>query len=704
MNNSVDHTNDLNGDEGFRLKSFKFRWFDQFGNTKSFHVRGSQKHQTKVGAICTIIYLVLIVMAFVFYIVKFNNTSDPIINRNIYHRKFPINTILAGKSLHLNWSAYNALSTGTLGIQEFLENLTAHASVLTGHTVVDTVTGQQREIKKWITVPLVPCIENKWIKEINAGKKKDTLERSLCIKEDVEVNIRLYNNIKYEYFNVIFLPCQADNPYNIVCKNVLDPRLIFLTTQVARKIIDVNKYSNPTDWLMMLIDTTQFNAVSKNDQIVWTEQTELITNAGIFGSSVQTEYLVKIRNSKHATMVRSDALAPRQSLSQGRTFTNDWYMHQRYQPTNKIEEVKREYFTILDVFSSVGGLIQFFSIVIYFLYNAYNGYDFVKNLIQKAIVGKESLYSNQYRFKQGFCRTYFRHTPCCCYFGCSGRDEEEYNNTEEGRKYLQQKYINMWSADKIIKEKTDQNNFLSDSMDFNVIRQQIVKSRHKLMIPILTMNMYKNQAQSGGFNKKKSRFEKNIDERDDVPVFSVEDAVQQMKSGGNNRNKMEKQMDEFFLKNLPVDIVGTNEQDNEPGQSMPMGTPQYMKNDNKNNTNGIFVKNKSPKNAYGNPNRVHAYNEKDNQRVDINSNNNQMELTNNNPSIKKPKEFDRKIGPFSESQNQGPEDFKIDITNQLKEKKGNSKGLSNLRVSENDVNDSPKNQARYISSYEPSDD
>ena len=49
--------------------------------------------------------------------------------------------MVAGESSHLFWSAYNAIASRTLTIQELHENVTAHASVLTGRTVANPTTG-----------------------------------------------------------------------------------------------------------------------------------------------------------------------------------------------------------------------------------------------------------------------------------------------------------------------------------------------------------------------------------------------------------------------------------------------------------------------------------------------------------------------------------------------------------------------------------
>ena len=62
----------------------------------------------------------------------------------------------------------------------------------------------------------------------------------------------------------------------------------------------------------------------------------------------------------------------------------------------------------------------------------------------------------------------------------------------------------------------------------------------------------------------KNTFIKNIHERTDQPVFSYEDAITQIKrsvigNSTNYLNSIEKSMDEFFLTNLPRDVIDLEE-------------------------------------------------------------------------------------------------------------------------------------------------
>lgn len=96
----------------------------------------------------------------------------------------------------------------------------------------------------------------------------------------------------------------------------------------------------------------------------------------------------------------------------------------------------------------------------------------------------------------------------------------------------------------IFEEKMDIGNYLHDSMDFYCIRQLCMKSRHKILVPMLMIHLTKNKTM-----KKKGysgSFYRNLHERTDEPVFSIEDAVTKLKAS-NPTNEIEKSMDQFLI-------------------------------------------------------------------------------------------------------------------------------------------------------------
>ena len=58
-------------------QGFSMRQFDKFGTMFGFHVRGARVYQTKVGAIFTMIYWLLVIATFAYYLFKWRDKSRP---------------------------------------------------------------------------------------------------------------------------------------------------------------------------------------------------------------------------------------------------------------------------------------------------------------------------------------------------------------------------------------------------------------------------------------------------------------------------------------------------------------------------------------------------------------------------------------------------------------------------------------------------
>ena len=118
---------------------------------------------------------------------------------------------------------------------------------------------------------------------------------------------------------------------------------------------------------------------------------------------------------------------------------------------------------------------------------------------------------------------------------------------------MQEKRLVLSDCFTVLDEKMDLKNYLHDSMDFMAIKQLLMKSRHKMLMPALILNITRNKTKvSSGY---KTTFARNLHERVDKPVFTFEDAIKGLKNDDNEpRSKIERNMDEFFLNNLPERI------------------------------------------------------------------------------------------------------------------------------------------------------
>ena len=119
---------------------------------------------------------------------------------------------------------------------------------------------------------------------------------------------------------------------------------------------------------------------------------------------------------------------------------------------------------------------------------------------------------------------------------------------------LAKKFVNLKACRLIIDEKLNLKNYLHDAMDFHAVRQLIVKSRHKILMPTLVLHLTKTKLNRGEY---KSSFSRNLHERTDRPVFTIEEAVRQLKTNDPKRTDVERAMDEFFMTHLPEQTIKT---------------------------------------------------------------------------------------------------------------------------------------------------
>ena len=115
----------------------------------------------------------------------------------------------------------------------------------------------------------------------------------------------------------------------------------------------------------------------------------------------------------------------------------------------------------------------------------------------------------------------------------------------------------------VIDEKLNLKNFLHDAMDFHAVRQLMVKSRHKILMPTLVLHLTKSKLKQGG--EYRSSFARNLHERTDRPVFTITEAINQLKTKDPSKTEIEKAMDDFFVAHLPQEIIdeGGEYQNNE---------------------------------------------------------------------------------------------------------------------------------------------
>jgi multidrug efflux pump subunit AcrB len=65
-------------------KEFKFSHFDKFGTMFRFHIQGSYTYQTKVGSMFTLLFYILVTLSFIYYFMRFADTTRPLVVMSEY--------------------------------------------------------------------------------------------------------------------------------------------------------------------------------------------------------------------------------------------------------------------------------------------------------------------------------------------------------------------------------------------------------------------------------------------------------------------------------------------------------------------------------------------------------------------------------------------------------------------------------------------
>ena len=83
-------------------------------------------------------------------------------------------------------------------------------------------------------------------------------------------------------------------------------------------------------------------------------------------------------------------------------------------PNNTVKVMTRSYFTVMMMFSDLGGIIEFLSVATFLLYSFYNSYKVNKHVILKVLLAKTNLLPEKYNIKNDF-NSITRSKVCSCF-------------------------------------------------------------------------------------------------------------------------------------------------------------------------------------------------------------------------------------------------------------------------------------------------
>jgi hypothetical protein len=86
-------------------KETKFSHFDKFGTMFRFHIQGSYTYQTKVGSLFTLLFYILVSCSFIYYLMKFADTTRPLVVMSEYEAEEELSFNIAKDQHILYWQA-----------------------------------------------------------------------------------------------------------------------------------------------------------------------------------------------------------------------------------------------------------------------------------------------------------------------------------------------------------------------------------------------------------------------------------------------------------------------------------------------------------------------------------------------------------------------------------------------------------------------
>ena len=403
----------------------KFRRLDSFGTMYGFHVRGSYHYQTKVGAIFTMIYFCMVLLTFAFYLIKWADKSQPFVMWNAYKDVEYADIDLDKEQFHFYWMGMNLIRGTKITWTEFWGSYHMYASLLdlSAHRLGTNVL--------WDNIPLEPCSNQAWAKALPADDTvgKDILRAGICLnpKKIVKTTGAIYEEvlpikggtvnggirIMVDWYNCMAGGAAPTTGIPLTCDNLWPgTSLLFMSYE---KTINVKNYDNPIKSAHKEIDRVIPMNALRYEANIYLKWVELYTDVGTIAKDWVKEGVVTIENFTRRTGEKTMANITNNYLSQGKVIMSDMNYHLEIATSNDKTEIYRYYYTLIDVFAAVGGLLQFLTVFIILLYHSYNSYRLMRHIVLRAIIGKEGLYPEEYHLSKGFCFTRYRKFWCCCY-------------------------------------------------------------------------------------------------------------------------------------------------------------------------------------------------------------------------------------------------------------------------------------------------
>ena len=244
-------------------------------------------------------------------------------------------------------------------------------------------------------------------------------------------------------------------------------------------MLEVNVYDSSIDIYDFLFPIKKFTRYTtsfqpKSSESVRTDivmnDIEMRTNRGFYFKDYQQDLGVEIQEIRNDRMSRTETPT-----------SNPPYWHIELSSGDSHLEIERNYKGVFYVFAGVGGMSRGISMMCVLVYFFYNHYHYVKYLILGNIVANEDKYAPNYQLKSNYLKFWLYSIPCCC---C--RDKKVTTDPE-----FVQKMETYEACEKLLSTRLSIENFINDGMELEILRGLLLKERHKMLLPVLCINLIK---------------------------------------------------------------------------------------------------------------------------------------------------------------------------------------------------------------------
>ena len=349
-------------------------------------------------------------------------------------------------------------------------------------------------------------------------------------------------------------PCGVEGSSCAAQREWINPRYVRFMTYALVKSIDINNYDDPLTFQHKELEHTDLGQKFRFSTKIDLYATELTTNKGIVLDDIEKTKIISVETAKQISQIR-DATHPYLDMTDLYWIEDEVHYTLELHSTNVQKQISRTYYSLIDCLSSIGGVLVNIYTLMLFFYAPYNFFHMLKMYLINMIIGKESLYDQDVRISDAYFSLYIRTRYwwlfCCCPTKTSGKKTASEINSK------QDMFFRSWN---MLNSRLEIKNFLHDSMDLQILRGLILKSRHRILTPLLVMHKFKNAVKLGGTQRQVTSFTRNLGDGTDNPCFTIQDALTTIKDDTDaTKTPLDQLIDAWFQHHLPQGLLDSED-------------------------------------------------------------------------------------------------------------------------------------------------